>query len=74
MIGALWHWLVWAVIGAVAGWLAGVVMKGSGYGCIGPQVQELVNLQDVRGKAKPYQIRQFLRLVERYNLTIGDES
>jgi uncharacterized membrane protein YeaQ/YmgE (transglycosylase-associated protein family) len=35
MIGTLWHWLVWLAIGAVAGWLAGVVMKGSGYGCIG---------------------------------------
>ena len=33
-----------------------------------PQVKELVNLQEVAGKAKPYQIHQFLRLVERYNL------
>src|SRR5713226_7300988 len=31
-----------------------------------PEVPELVNLQEVRGEAKPYQIRQFLRLVERY--------
>lgn len=38
-----------------------------------PQVQELVNLQDVKGQAKPYQIRQFLRLVEQYNLELGDE-
>jgi hypothetical protein len=38
------------------------------------KVRELVNLQDVDGKAKPYQIRQFLRLVERYNLTMEDES
>jgi len=35
MIGTLWHWLVWMAIGAVAGWLAGVVTKGSGYGCLG---------------------------------------
>lgn len=28
----------------------------------------MLNIQDVRGEAKPYQIRQFLRLVERYNL------
>jgi hypothetical protein len=34
-------------------------------------VPELVNLQEVDGKAKPYQVRQFLKLVERYNLTIG---
>jgi hypothetical protein len=38
------------------------------------QVQELVNLQEVDGKAKPYQIRQFLGLVERYNLELGDET
>ena len=36
-------------------------------------IPELVNLQDVGGKAKPYQVRQFLRLVERYDLTIEDE-
>jgi len=35
MIVALWQWLVWLAIGAVAGWLAGVVLKGSGYGCLG---------------------------------------
>ena len=27
-----------------------------------------LNLQEVNGEAKPYQIRQFLALVERYNL------
>lgn len=33
-------------------------------------IAELVNLQDFRGEAKPYQIRQFLRIVERYNLQL----
>jgi hypothetical protein len=33
-------------------------------------VPELLNLQEVRGQAKPYQIRQLLQLVERYNLFI----
>lgn len=33
-----------------------------------PAIPELVNLQDVGGQAKPYQVRQVLRLVERYNL------
>jgi hypothetical protein len=33
-------------------------------------VPELLNLQDVRGMAKAYQIRQLLRLAGRYNLTI----
>lgn len=37
-------------------------------------VAELVNLQNVQGEAKPYQIRQFLRIVERYNLRLEDES
>ena len=35
---------------------------------------ENINLQEVDGKAKPYQIRQFLRLIERYNLRLEDES
>ena len=39
-----------------------------------PGVQELVNLQEVKGEAKPYQIRQFLRLIERYNLKLEDEQ
>lgn len=35
-------------------------------------LRELLNLQDVRGEAKAYQIRQFLRLVERYNLVLKE--
>jgi hypothetical protein len=34
---------------------------------------EQLNFQEVRGKAKPYQIRQFLKLVERYNLGMKDD-
>ena len=37
-------------------------------------VRELLNLQDVHGKAKPYQVRQLLQLVERYNLSLGGEK
>jgi hypothetical protein len=37
-----------------------------------PKVPEMIDLQAVRGEAKPYQIRQFLRLVERYNLELGE--
>jgi len=36
-------------------------------------IPELVNLQNVQGKAKPYQIRQFLKLVERHSLKLEDE-
>jgi predicted RNA binding protein YcfA (HicA-like mRNA interferase family) len=35
-----------------------------------PDVRELVNLQNVSGQAKPYQIRQLVRIVERYGLTL----
>ncbi len=38
-----------------------------------PNVRELINLQEARRQAKPYQIRQFLRLVERYALSLEDE-
>ena len=38
-----------------------------------PEVRELLNLQEVSGQTKPYQIRQFLRLVERYALSLEDE-
>ncbi len=36
-------------------------------------IPELVNLQNVHGEAKPYQVRQFLRLVERHNLLLENE-
>ena len=28
-------WIAWLVVGLIAGWLAGVVAKGSGYGLLG---------------------------------------
>ena len=27
--------LIWLIIGGVAGWLAGLITKGKGFGCIG---------------------------------------
>jgi predicted RNA binding protein YcfA (HicA-like mRNA interferase family) len=39
-----------------------------------PDVPELVNLQEVNGKAKPYQVRQFLKFVEEYHLTLEDDQ
>ena len=33
---------------------------------------EMLSLQEVQGEAKPYQIRQFLRLVERHALELED--
>jgi hypothetical protein len=34
----------------------------------------LVNLQEVDGKAKAYQVQQVLKLVEQYNLRLEDEE
>ena len=47
-------------------------VSGSHHIFVHKDIPELLNLQDVGGKAKPYQVRQLLRLVERYNLTIGE--
>jgi HicA toxin of bacterial toxin-antitoxin, len=38
-----------------------------------PALPEILNIQSYRGKAKPYQLRQFLELVEQYNLELGDD-
>ncbi|MBF0412288.1 MAG: type II toxin-antitoxin system HicA family toxin [Desulfamplus sp.] len=38
-----------------------------------PQVVELLNLQDVKGKAKDYQIKQLLEIIERYNLEMKED-
>ena len=49
-------------------------VNGSHHIFVHPSVRELLNLQDVRGKAKAYQVRQLLQLVERYNLSLGGEE
>ncbi len=35
-------------------------------------VSELINLQNVKGKAKPYQVRQLLHIIEQYNLKMEE--
>ncbi|MBM2815846.1 MAG: hypothetical protein HW421_2608 [Ignavibacteria bacterium] len=37
-------------------------------------VEELINLQNVKGEIKPYQVKQFLTIIEKYNLQIGEEK
>jgi predicted RNA binding protein YcfA (HicA-like mRNA interferase family) len=37
-----------------------------------PELSEIVNLQNVGGKAKSYQVKQFIALIEKYNLQMGD--
>jgi hypothetical protein len=36
-------------------------------------IPELLNLQEIRGQAKPYQVRQVAAVVRRYNLRLEDE-
>lgn len=38
-----------------------------------PQIKEIINLQNVGGQAKSYQIRQFLKLAERYDLELKEK-
>lgn len=47
-------------------------ISGSHHIYVHPAIPELINLQEVHGQAKAYQIRQLLQLVERHNLDIGD--
>ncbi len=49
-----------------------VRISGSHHILAHPSVPEMLNLQEVKGEAKPYQIRQFLRLVERYSLSLEE--
>ena len=51
-----------------------VRVSGSHHIFAHPDIPEMVNLQEVQGEAKPYQIRQLLRLVERYNLQLEDQA
>jgi predicted RNA binding protein YcfA (HicA-like mRNA interferase family) len=45
-------------------------VSGSHHVFTHPQVPQLINLQSARGQAKPYQVRQLVRLVERYDLKL----
>lgn len=49
-------------------------IRGSHHIFAHPDVPELVNLQEVKGEAKPYQVRQFLKLVERHHLRLEERS
>jgi len=36
-------------------------------------IPEILNFKNVKGMAKPYQVRQFLQIIEEYNLTMKEE-
>ena len=48
--------------------------EGSHHILIHPAVREPLNLQNARGQAKPYQLKQLVQLVERYNLQLDEET
>lgn len=37
-----------------------------------PDIVEIVNIQKIDNEAKPYQIRQILQLIEKYNIEYGE--
>ena len=49
-------------------------IEGSHHILTHPHIPELLNLQEVKGQAKPYQVRQLLQLIERHNLTLGEDA
>ena len=49
-------------------------INGSHHIFVHPNVPELVNLQNVNGKTKPYQVKQLLQIIERYNLQMEGEK
>lgn len=46
--------------------------KGSHRVYVRDGVKEILNFQNVKGKAKPYQVKQFLKVIEKYNLLEED--
>jgi len=49
-------------------------LDGSHHIYMHPDIPKLINLQNIDGKAKPYQVKQLLQLIERYNLQIEDKK
>jgi len=47
-------------------------VNGSHHIYIHPDVPELVNLQEVKGKVKPYQLRQLLKIIETHDLHLEE--
>ena len=47
-------------------------IRGSHHIFVHPDIPELINLQNVSGKAKPYQIKQFLEIIERHDIIMKE--
>ena len=49
-------------------------ISGSHHIFMHPDVPELVNLQEVKGKSKPYQVKQLMKIIEKHNLKMGKDE
>jgi predicted RNA binding protein YcfA (HicA-like mRNA interferase family) len=49
-------------------------VSGSHHIYIHPHIPDLINLQNVEGRAKPYQIKQLLKIIEQYDLHMEDDE
>jgi len=49
-------------------------INGSHHIFMHPNIPELINLQDVKGKAKSYQLKQLLSVIEQHNLQMEDQE
>lgn len=49
-------------------------INGSHHIYVHPGVDAPLNLQDLRGQAKPYQLRQLMRVIEQYDLRLENTS
>lgn len=49
-------------------------ISGSHHVLVHPELRSLVNLQDVGGQAKPYQVRQVWKVLQRYDLRPEERS
>jgi hypothetical protein len=47
-------------------------VSGSHHILAKPEIAELLNFQEVNGQAKPYQVKQLVKLIEKYDLQIEE--
>jgi len=47
-------------------------INGSHHFFVHPGIPELINLQNVKGKVKSYQLKQLLNIIEQHNLQMED--
>ncbi|MBA4397817.1 MAG: hypothetical protein C0394_10630 [Syntrophus sp. (in: bacteria)] len=47
-------------------------INGSHHIFLHPDIPELINLQDVKGKVKSYQLKQLINMIEQHNLQMED--